>query len=92
MNVYLVHISKNNLEHEKQIILWMIPNGEGWYYLEVKKLSALLRGTTSKPVGDFFVWIVFIDLEQITNLNLLKKYVKIKILLVPQCLMKILRY
>ena len=24
----------------------MIPNGERWYYLAVKKLSALLRGIT----------------------------------------------
>ena len=32
----------------------MIPNGERWYYLAVKKLSALLRGITSKYYGDFY--------------------------------------
>ena len=32
----------------------MIPNGEGWHYLEVKKLSVLLRGITSKYNGDFY--------------------------------------
>ena len=32
----------------------MIPNGEGWHYLAVKKLSALLRGITSKHHGDFY--------------------------------------
>ena len=34
----------------------MIPNEEkeGCYYLTVKKLSALLDGTTSKHNGDFF--------------------------------------
>ena len=33
----------------------MISNeeNEGWHYLAVKKLSALLRGITSKHHGDF---------------------------------------
>ena len=29
-------------------------NGEKWHYLAVKKLSALLRGITSKHHGDFY--------------------------------------
>ena len=44
-------------EHvKKQIILLMIPNEEkeGWHYLAVKKLSALLRGITSKRKGDLY--------------------------------------
>ena len=32
----------------------MIRNGKGWYCLAVKKLSALLRGTTSKHHGGFY--------------------------------------
>ena len=32
----------------------MITNGEKWHYLAVKKLSALLKGTTSKHDGDFY--------------------------------------
>ena len=32
----------------------MIPDGEGWHYLEVKTLSALLRGITSKHQGDYY--------------------------------------
>ena len=32
----------------------MIPNGKGWHYLAVKKLSALSRGVTSKHYGDFY--------------------------------------
>ena len=32
----------------------MIPNGEGWHYLAVNKLPALLRGITSKHHGDFY--------------------------------------
>ena len=46
--------SKNNSNREKQVILLMIPNGEKWHYLAVKKLSALLRGKTSKNYGDFY--------------------------------------
>ena len=32
----------------------MIPNGERSHYHAVKKLSALLRGTTSKNNGNFY--------------------------------------
>ena len=32
----------------------MIPNGKGWHYLAVKKLSALLRWITSKHHCDFY--------------------------------------
>ena len=31
----------------------MIPNGHGWHYHFVKKLTALLRRITSKNNGDF---------------------------------------
>ena len=32
----------------------MIPKGEGCHYIAVKKLSALLRGLTSKNNCDFY--------------------------------------
>ena len=32
----------------------MISNAKRWHYFAVKKLSALLRGKTSKYNGDFF--------------------------------------
>ena len=32
----------------------MITDGEKWHYLAVKKLSALIRGITSKHEGDFY--------------------------------------
>ena len=35
-------------------ILSMIPKGEGWHYIAVKKLSALLRGISSKHDGYFY--------------------------------------
>ena len=33
----------------------MIPNGEGWHYIPVKKLFVLLREIT-KHDGDFYSW------------------------------------
>ena len=44
--------SKYNLKRENQVILLMI--NKKWRYLAVKKLSALLRGVTSKHEGDFY--------------------------------------
>ena len=32
----------------------MITDGEKWYYLAVKKLSALFRGIASNHFGDFY--------------------------------------
>ena len=45
--------SKYNLKRENQVILSMITDGEKWYYLAVKKLSALLRGITGNNSGEF---------------------------------------
>ena len=69
--VYPANVSKHNSNCEKQVILLMIPNGKGhewsetltmranirgqWHYLAVKKLSALLRGITSKHHDEFIV-------------------------------------
>ena len=54
--IYPAYISKHNSNREKRVILLMISNGEKgrWHYLSVKKLSALLRGITSKNYGDFY--------------------------------------
>ena len=52
--IYPVYVSKNNSKRGKQVIPLMTPNGEGWHYLAIKKLSALLRGITSKNHGDFY--------------------------------------
>ena len=37
MNAYPAYVSEHNSDCKKQIILLMIPNGEGWHYLAVKK-------------------------------------------------------
>ena len=52
--IYPAYVSKRNSNREKQVILLMIPNREGWNYLAVKKLSALLKGITSKHHGNFY--------------------------------------
>ena len=39
---------------EKQVILLMIQNREGWHYFIAKELPALLRGITSKHDGSFY--------------------------------------
>ena len=50
---HAAYASKNNSNHEKQVILFMFSNTENSDYLAVKKFSALLRGTTSKN-GNFY--------------------------------------
>ena len=52
-----------------------------WQYLAVKKLSVLLRETTSKHYGDIFSGIAFILLQLKKNLNCIEEYAKIIILL-----------
>ena len=49
-----VYISKTNSNCEKQIILLIIPNKEGWNYFAVKQLPTFLRGITAKHHGDFY--------------------------------------
>ena len=44
--IYPPYVSKYNSNREKKVILSMVSNGEGWHYLAVKKLSALVRGIT----------------------------------------------
>ena len=41
--IYQAFISKHNSKREKQIILLMIRNGEGWRYLAVIRLLAFIK-------------------------------------------------
>ena len=52
--IYPVYVLRYNSNIEKQNILFMIPNGEGWHYIAVNILPALLKGTTSKHQGNFY--------------------------------------
>ena len=90
---YFQLISKQNATREKQIMLLMIPNEEkeGWHYLAVKKLSTLLRGITSIHHGDFYC-LNCLHSFRTENLNLVKKYVKIKIFVELYCHQKRIIY
>ena len=52
--IYPVYVLRYNSNIEKQNILFMIPKGEGWHYIAVNILPALLKGTTSKHQGNFY--------------------------------------
>ena len=54
MEICPAYISKINSNCENQIILLMTPNEEreGWHYLGVKKISALLKSITSKHCSE----------------------------------------
>ena len=43
-----VYISKYDSTYKRQIIPLLTPNGKGWHYLAVTKLSGLLRETQMK--------------------------------------------
>ena len=63
MGICPTYVSEHNSNREKQVIILMIPNGEGWYYIEVKQLSALLRRITSKHNSDFYYLSCFQSLR-----------------------------
>ena len=58
--LYPAYVSKHNSDRQKQVIILMIPNEEGWHYLAVKKLSTLLTGITLNITVIFIVSIAFI--------------------------------
>ena len=76
--IYPAYVSKHNSNQEKQVILVMISNKEGWLYLAIKKLSVLLRGITSKHHSDFYCQNCVLSFRTKSKLHI-KQYVKIKI-------------
>ena len=52
--IHLAYKSKHHLTRKKQVILFMITDGEKWHYRAVPRLSGLLRGITSNHNGDFY--------------------------------------
>ena len=59
---------KTKSKEGKAMSIW-----QWWYYLVVKELSVLLRGIVSKKIMVIcVVWIVFILLDQKTNLNCIR--------------------
>ena len=53
-NIYPSYVSKLNSERESQIILLKSSDNEKLHYLEVTKLSALLRVIKSEHEGKFY--------------------------------------
>ena len=72
--------SKYNLNRENQVILLMITDGKKWHYLALKSLSALFRGITSKPEGEFYCLKCFCSYRTENELKKHKKYVKTMII------------
>ena len=58
---------------EKQVTLLLISNGQRRHYVEVKKLSGLLRGITSKDDGDLYCLNCFHSIKIKNKLELHKK-------------------
>ena len=56
----------------------MIPNGEGWHYIAVKKLPALLREVMSKHNGDCYCLDCFHSFRTKNKLESHKKVCEIK--------------
>ena len=52
--VYPPYVSISYPNREKQVILVMIPNGEGWHYLALKKTISIIKRKTVKRHGDFY--------------------------------------
>ena len=53
-SIYPAYVSKHNSNRVKQVIYLIISYGEGWHYLGVRKLSALLIGITLKHKSNFY--------------------------------------
>ena len=67
--IYPAPVSKHNSNFEKQVNLLMIPNGEEWHYITVKKVPALLRGIRSKHRSNSYCLNCLYFLQQKTNLS-----------------------
>ena len=52
--MYPAYVSKHNSDREKEIIRLMIRIGEKWYYLAIKKLSAISRWIAFKHHVNFY--------------------------------------
>ena len=71
--IYPAYVSKQNLNHEKQVILLVITKEEG-----LKKLSILLRRITSNNNGNLYCLNCFHSFRTKNKLESHKKYAKIK--------------
>ena len=92
MEICPAYISKYNFNREKQVTILMIPNGKGWHYLAVKKLSALLRRITSKYSGKCYCLNCLHSFRTKNKSECHKKYLKIKVFVELLCQLKKIIY
>ena len=77
--IYPACVSKHNSNREKQVILLMIPNGEGLHYITVKKLPTSLRGILQKNYSGFYCLNFFYSFAIENKREYHKKVWKIRI-------------
>ena len=87
--IYPAFISKHSSNHEKQVILLMIPNGQGWHYLAAKNYQHynIIKKNNIKKNCDFYCLNCLRSFRTTTtttkkNLNHMKNYVKINIVVI----------
>ena len=90
--IRLAYKSKHNFKRENQVILLMITDGKKWHYLAVKSAPAWLRGIASNHNEDFYCLNSFHSYSTKKNLNNMKMYVMIMIIVMYKCLMKTTNY
>ena len=91
VNIYPAYISKHNLNHK--IKSFFIDSK--WREMALscsKETISIIKRNSFKTKLIFIFSIVSTLLEQKTNLNLVKIYVKMKVLAALQCLLNTLRY
>ena len=68
----------------------MITDGEKWHYLTVKNLPGLLRRITSTHKEDFYCLNCFHSYRTQNKLEAHKTYVKIMIIAMTNCQLKVI--
>ena len=76
----LEYVSKHNHKRENQVILLISTDGKKWDYLDVKSLSALFRGITSKHDRDFYCLNCFHSYSTKNKLKNMKEHVMVMII------------
>ena len=90
--VYPAYVSKHNSNRVKQVTFLTIPNEEWWHYITLKKLQELLRGIPSKDHDGFYCLNFLHSFQTENKRESHKKYERIKIFVMLQCLLKTLKY
>ena len=73
---YPAYYSKCSSKCEEQVTLLIIPNTDGWHYIAVKVLSALLIGIKSNYNSDYWCLNCFHSFRTKNRFNLIKSMKK----------------